>query len=213
MRQGSLGNWLYSISQWVAWAMYLHLLWVLFVLAGLVVFGLAPATAALFSVVRKWIMHETDMPIFKTFVNTFKSTFLETNLLGGVYLFIGVFLYFDLHISLTQIESFFLHLFLILLCCIYIITVLFSIPVYVHYRLRKFSYLKQAFLIALARPLEALAMVVSLLVLFYIFRFIPVFLFFVGSTIVSYLLMWIGIHAFEKIEQKARINIPYKERS
>ncbi|MED3907322.1 YesL family protein [Geobacillus thermodenitrificans] len=39
-----------------------------FILGGLIIFGFAPATVALFTVVRKWlIFRDDDISVFKTF--------------------------------------------------------------------------------------------------------------------------------------------------
>ncbi|WP_084028990.1 YesL family protein [Bacillus sp. J33] len=58
---------------------YLNLLWIAFSLLGIVLFGFFPATAAMFSVVRKWIMGETDVRVFKEFWQTYRKEFWKAN--------------------------------------------------------------------------------------------------------------------------------------
>ena len=48
---------------------------VCFTMLGIGVFGFMPATTALFSVTRKWIMGKTDIPIFKTFWQAYRGEF------------------------------------------------------------------------------------------------------------------------------------------
>ena len=69
-----------SFCEWVLKFFYANLLWFVFTMLGLGVFGFMPATTALFSVTRKWIMGKTDIPIFKTFwqLRTAASFFVPT---------------------------------------------------------------------------------------------------------------------------------------
>ena len=73
---------IYDISAWITRLMYVNLLWILFMLAGLIVMGVFPSTTAMFSVTRKWILGETDTPVFHTFWKAYKQNFLQSNLVG-----------------------------------------------------------------------------------------------------------------------------------
>lgn len=66
MFTGTVGG-IYHISNWIMRLAYVNFLWILFTLAGFIVFGFFPATIATFAVVRKWIFDTTDIPIFTTF--------------------------------------------------------------------------------------------------------------------------------------------------
>lgn len=70
---------LYRTSEWIMRLVYLNLLWIAFSLLGIVLFGFFPATAAMFSVVRKWIMGETDVRVFKEFWQTYRKEFWKSN--------------------------------------------------------------------------------------------------------------------------------------
>jgi uncharacterized membrane protein YesL len=57
---------------------YLNLLWIVFSVGGLIVFGSIPASVSLFTIVRKWLINkETDLPIFHTFFQNYKNEFLN----------------------------------------------------------------------------------------------------------------------------------------
>lgn len=202
MPLNALGKVLYRVGDLLTKAMYLHFLWVVFTLAGLVICGVMPATASVFSVIRKWLMKEDDVPIFRTFVNSYKSYFIETNLLGLFYFLIGLFLYFDLRILNTELHMNIIRIFVLIAGFLYILMGLFLLPIYVHFNLSKLNYIKQSFLIVFARPLETFLMLVSLVVSYYFFLYLPVVFIFAGTSIVSFPLMWIGLRSFNKIQIK-----------
>lgn len=81
----ALSNGFYRFCEWVMRLAYLNLLWIGFSLAGAVVFGLAPATAAMFAVTRQWVMGNTDIPVFQTFFQTFKKEWAKSSVLGLFY--------------------------------------------------------------------------------------------------------------------------------
>lgn len=68
----SVANGLNHFCTWVMRLAYLNVLWILFSLAGLVVFGLMPATAAMFTVAREWAKGNTDAPVFSVFFGRLK---------------------------------------------------------------------------------------------------------------------------------------------
>src|SRR5690348_5869169 len=88
------GN-LYKYCDWIMKFGYLNLLWVLFTLTGLVIFGFVPATISLFTITRAWIRGNTDIPIWSTFLKVYKSEFVKSNKVGLVYLLGGYVLYID----------------------------------------------------------------------------------------------------------------------
>ncbi|BDG36084.1 DUF624 domain-containing protein [Saccharococcus caldoxylosilyticus] len=56
MPSGLLDGKLYRVCEWITRLACINILWMLFTLAGLIVFGIAPATVALFTIVRKWLV-------------------------------------------------------------------------------------------------------------------------------------------------------------
>lgn len=74
----------YSISEWVLRFAYVNVLWISFNLLGLIVFGFFPATIAMFTVVRKWVLKETDISVFNTFWFAYKKEFFKGNFLGFI---------------------------------------------------------------------------------------------------------------------------------
>ena len=195
-------KWVYDIGNWLAKIMYLHLLWVLFTVVGLGLFGITPATIALVSVIHKWVDQDFDIPIFKNFFTEYKRECFKSNGFGLILIALGVFFYVDIKISQQLIQSFYFHAFLLFISLLYIVTVLHFFTVYVRYDLKFFFYFRQSFLIAIARPFETIAMVISLIALSYLFSFLPVLIFFMGSSLVVYPLVWFGYRACYEVERK-----------
>lgn len=195
-------KWVYDTGDWLLKIMYLHILWVLFTLLGLGIFGITPATAAMVSVIHKWFEHDHDIPIFKNFFSFYKKRFLKANGLGLLLIAVGVFLYVDIRISQQVIQSLFFHAVLLFFCLLYFITLLYFFTIFARYKLKFFFYFRQSFLIALARPFETIAMIICVVLLSYLYAYFPVFIFFMGSSLTFYPVVWFGFRACVKVEEK-----------
>ena len=189
-------------SEWVLKLMYVHLLWIVFTILGLGVLGVMPATVAVFSTIRKWLMKESDIAIFPYFLDIYKSTWKTSNLIGLVLLAIGSFLYVDLKVSQEFLRFVPIHLFLLLLLFIFIITCLFVFPALAHYNLKPLQYIKQSLLLALLNPAALISILLWILCTYVIYIYVPVFYFLMGATLFSFPIMWFCLRAFNKVEQK-----------
>lgn len=189
---------LYEVSTWVLRIMYVNLLWLLFSLAGLIIFGFFPATASMFVVTRKWILREKEIPIFKTFWEHYRSCVVQTNILGYSLILVGTFLYIDLRFSQTSqqfIFQAFSYLF-IFLFLVYFIVVLYIFPVYVHYKFKTFEYIKYAFIISVGRPFRSIMLLTGLIITFLIMRISPILVIFLCGGLMSVVMMWIAMKSF-----------------
>ncbi|WP_449538158.1 YesL family protein [Ferdinandcohnia sp. Marseille-Q9671] len=192
----------YRIAEVITRVLYINVLWVAFSLVGVLLLGFFPATAAMFSVVRKWMLGEKDVPIFKTFWQNYKTEFIQSNVIGYVLVLIGALLYLDLRFFqssegvITQLLSF-LFLFLFLL---YFIVLLYIFPIFVHYQFKTLEYIKYALIMAIGRPLQTLMMVTGSLLVLTLLRMVPILTIYFGGSILCYVLMWISIKSFPKEE-------------
>ncbi|MFA9556724.1 DUF624 domain-containing protein [Evansella sp. AB-rgal1] len=59
--KGLIGN-LYRVSEWLIRLAYINILWMLFTIVGLIILGIAPATATVFTIIRKWFMETRIFP-------------------------------------------------------------------------------------------------------------------------------------------------------
>lgn len=182
---------------------YLNILWLVFTLLGLGVFGIMPATAAMFSVVRKWVNHEDDVKIFTVFWKSYKKEFIRANLLGLILFAIGYVLSIELHILRSQdhIAYYIASFGVLALILFYAVILIYFFPIFVHFNLRVIDYLKWPFVIGIVHPVLTFILIVGIgLLLYIVFSTIPALLIFFGGSITAYLLM-LGIsQTFSKYE-------------
>lgn len=195
----------YRISLWIMRLAYLNILWILFTIIGFIVFGFMPATVALFTVIRKWIHREVDVPVFQTFLNSFKSEFKKANLFGIIILIIGIILYIDLRYIGSVVDSPFYPILLgvlFLAGIIYFILILYIVPIYVHFNLSFWQYMRYAIMIGLTNIHYSITMVVVLYGLYLLNMNIPgLFPFFALSTS-AFVVMWIANLSFMDLKRK-----------
>jgi uncharacterized membrane protein YesL len=195
---------LYRFAEWIMRLAYANLLWILFTLTGLVLFGFFPSTIGLFAVVRKWVRGEHDIPVFKTYWNTFRTEFVKGNILGFILSLIGCMIYIDLKFFQLQhgIPFLFLSYLFIALFFVYFLTLAYFFPVFVHYDLSMFQYIKQSFFIMISQPFGTIVMVAGMLVVYYIMLFIPGLIPFFAASLFAYVVTWIASRVFSRLENK-----------
>ncbi|MEH6994969.1 YesL family protein [Neobacillus drentensis] len=196
---------LYKAMDWIMKFVYVQFLWTIFSVAGFLVLGLFPSTMAMFAVTRKWIMKDTDIPIFQTFWQIYKSEFFRTNIVGWINVGIGFVFYFYLRFfkELDGIMFDILFCLALALCVIYLMNLLFIAPVFVHYQLKIIEILKYSIMIALYNPFHAIAMAATAVGFFYLVSYIPGLIPFLSVSIVAFVFMWIAHLAFLRIEKKS----------
>ncbi|MFD2130384.1 YesL family protein [Pseudogracilibacillus auburnensis] len=193
----------YTFCIWTMRLAYLNILWVFFTLVGLIIFGFMPATAAMFAVVRKWVLGEEDSAIFKTFWDSYRKEFLKANGLGMMFFLFGYFLIIEFQILRLQ-ESllyFIVSFGVITIFILYTIALTYFFPIFVHFNLKLTDYLKWPFIIGIVHPILTLFMMIGLLTILYItFMTIPAILFFFGGSMSAYFIMWGASKTFDKYE-------------
>ena len=200
-------NRIYSATEWIAKFAYINLLWIGFSLVGLIVLGFFPATISLFAVIRKWIMGEGDIPIFRTFWTTYKSEFLRSNGLGLLVAVVSGLIVLDLVFmknlgnGFTNAIQFPLYMFLFAV----VMTMFYLFPVYVHYELKLIQMIKNSFFMMLINPLENLVMIAGIASLIFVVKFIPGLGFFFGGSLSAAIIMASGYLAFNKVDKKKQM--------
>jgi uncharacterized membrane protein YesL len=194
-------NGLYSISEWVMRLAYVNILWIFFSIVGLVLFGFFPATVAMFAVVRKWVRKETDVPVFKWFWKTYKADFLKSNLLGIIILFAGFVMYFNFTIIESTVIPVFKWLYIpyIIITVLYILTLLYIFPVFVHFNIKIKEVVKNAFILMTVSPLVTFSKAVLTGVLSFLFLKFPGVIPFFSGSLIALLLMLLSNNLFQKI--------------
>lgn len=199
----SIVNGYYQFCLWTMRFAYVNLLWIMFSIFGLIVFGFMPATVAMFVVIRKWIRKENEIAIFQTFWKSFRSEFIKSNLLGFILFFIGYVLSLELSILRAQdniayqIASFGV----IAIFILYFIILLYFFPIFVHFKLKTLQYIKWPFIVGLIHPILTVFLIVVVFLINYItFKTIPGLLFFFGGSITAFILMWGVSKTFSRLE-------------
>ncbi|MDQ6594942.1 YesL family protein [Bacillus salipaludis] len=199
-------NGLYAFTEWITKFAYVNLLWIGLSFLGLVVFGFFPATVAMFTVLRKWTMGESDIPVFRTFWDAYKKEFLKSNLIGVIFLLLTGIIYIDLsYMKIGQSNLLQLtHIPLYLIIIAIIMTVLYIFPVYVHYEVKFIQLFKNAFLIMLVNPISNLVMLLGVAAAIFVMKVLPGLLFFFGGSISAAIIMSSCYLAFQRIEKKQK---------
>ncbi|MFP5114651.1 YesL family protein [Bacillaceae bacterium C204] len=200
--KGILGL-IFRTCEWIMLLAYLNILWILFTVLGAVAFGIFPATAAMFAVIRKWLIGKNDIPVFKTFWNYYRAEFFKTNGLGLMFFITGLILYLDFKIIDFQNELI-NRIFMIVtfvFTSIYTVILIYIFPVFVHYDLKLLQYVKHAFLIGVANPIRTALMVLCLITAYFMLRMVPGLLPFFSGSLLSILLMTFAYQSINKIER------------
>lgn len=175
---------------------YLNLLWIV---ACLPVITVAPATAAMFGVVRGWIRGK-DTPIAREFFSLFRENFGRAFLVCLVWTGLGAFLVVDF-LLVGQMESFRRPLFVVLLvlALLYASATVYLFPVLVNYELRWKGVIKNSVLYSIARPLTTLQCLLTVAVAYFVVAslWITVFL---AASVTAYAVYFLCDRAFESVE-------------
>jgi uncharacterized membrane protein YesL len=199
---------IYRVSEKVMMIAYTNILWILFSLLGFVLIGIMPATAAMFAVMRKLIMEEEEeVPIFNFFWSKYKQEFVKANLYG--YLLLLVVTVFLLDIMLFQSLDGWPFIFLSILSAglllVSLVVVLYFVPLYVHYDLPFFQYIKTAFLLTFTHPIQTVIMIVSAAVIGFILLLLPGTLFFFSGSLYCFIITKTALKVFAHVEEQKEV--------
>lgn len=226
MEMGGLMGGFYRISEWIMRFSVTNLLWILFnvpvlffalnilfaedlsqliailipiaILAPFVTF---PATAAMFSVVRKWIMGDADVPLLKTFWKGYKSNYKQSMFGGLVIVPLWAIYIFDFFFYAMEINSVLRYLFIVL----GVLLLAFSCHFFsmtVHFHMKFWSIMKNAALIAIGRPLISVGIIlINGLILYISFYQLTWLLPFFTASGMAYFSFMGFYHIYNKAQQ------------
>ncbi|MDM5338544.1 DUF624 domain-containing protein [Fictibacillus enclensis] len=144
-----------------------HLLANLLLIALLTPFCFFPATSALFGVVRKWILGNSDNSILKLYVKSYKENYVKS-MAGGIFFTILWSILIIDYFYFMKLNSPFIYLFVAMIgAYIFVITLHFlSNTVHVHLTLR--TLLKNSFLLGIGRPVQTICIALCCIAVLYI---------------------------------------------
>lgn len=178
----------------------LQMNWAIAIVAPLTLF---PATSALFTVVRKWNMGDTDVPIFRTFFVGYKENYKQS-LIGGIfYTLLFAIMYLDYTVYMTQFKNMQLVGIIMLVLLLLLFVSLFNFfSMVVHYHMSIGMIIKNAVLLTLIRPFRVFSTLLGSGLLFYIgFRYPVLFIFFIIS-IVAWFAFFNFYATFNKMQEQ-----------
>lgn len=196
-------NWagsIMSILDKIVKLVLLNFYWVLFMLLGLGILGIMPATAAVFLIVRRWMNGEQFTNIFKQFWFIYRSSFTSSNLVGLVFIIFGLFLFADINILMgnqSLIAKVVLAI-IFMLCFIYIAMVLNFFPLYARYKMSTFNYIKLSLAIGLSKPIVTLAMMLWVIVVCIVSTYYTVVIPLLFMSLICVGINWLSIKTIEK---------------
>ncbi|MCU6707608.1 DUF624 domain-containing protein [Paenibacillus sp. J5C_2022] len=173
----------------------------LILMAVVAPFTLFPATAAMFTVARKWVMGEVDVPLFKTFFRGYKENYKQSMLGGILYTLLFTIMVVDFIVYREQLNilSYIFIAFLILLG----VSMFNFFSMLAHYHMKTFQLLKNALLITIGKPFRSLSTAIMAGVVAYIStQFTFLIPFFMGS-IIAYLSFWNFNIIYLKLQEQA----------
>lgn len=172
-------------------------------LAILAPFTFFPSTAATFTVARKWVTGDADVPMFKTFFRGYKDNFKQSMLAGAIYSILIVVLIVDYYFFFNSDSGKIVSSIFIGLVVLVIVSLLNFFSMLVHYHMKTFQLIKNAILITIGKPLRSLSTAVMVGVVVYVSfaKFTWLLPFFTGSVIAT-IAYWNFNFIYNKLQQQ-----------
>jgi len=187
----------YSILLFISNIFLLNIIWLVMCLPLITIF---PATAAMFGVVRQWVVHK-DVSIFAPFFRYFKENLKQSLLLEVIWVFLAAFLVIDYTIALKMgfSQSIILPI-LFVISFLFLLGSVFLFPTMVQFNTTTGKILKNTLLLAISYfPITLILCLVTVLIAFilYIFPLSILFIFSAGA----YCSYFLCHFAFKRVTQ------------
>ncbi len=196
---------LYRLTEHIQMLVYINFLWIFFSLVGLIIFGILPATVAMFIIINKWIKEGNNLKVFKIYWREYKNNFIKTNITGLIMVVVGYNLYFNFIFFKSQEGAIYLVLLggTLGLSILYLIVFLYIFPVFVKYPdLRILNLLKNSLFIGILTPGYTLLMILTVVIISIIFIFVSFLLPLVSASSLGVVIMWLASKSFDKVDKK-----------
>lgn len=192
------------VLHWIMRFTIVNLLWIFFSILGVIVGGVFPATVAAMAVCRKWLLGESEIRIWKTFYQCYRKDFLKVNILGWSLTLVGSLLYVnyqliaDMNGKLLVIVPFAFYF----LVFFYLLIVLWSFPLFVHYQTSILHHIRNAIIIGLTKLHYTLVLLLIVGSVFYASLDFPGIIPFFSFSLLTFGCMWASMQLFIKLDRK-----------
>jgi len=167
-------------------------------------FTLFPATAAMFSVARKWIMGDTDVKLLRTFFKSYKDNYKQAMVGGIFYTLLFVIMYIDYYVYMTELKSMqFIGYAMLGLLILLFVSLFNFFSMVAHLQAKTTHIMKNSVLLTIFTPVSSIVTIVlSCIILYFSLTKWPVLLFFFTGSLIAYLSYFNFNNAFTKIQDK-----------
>lgn len=174
------------------------------VISGGIILGIFPGLLGVYRFLCESITKRSipDMHLLDEMKKFNKNEFLKINLLGYLSLLGSLILALNLNISKYYIQSWPLHIMLILLAILFFGTSLYIIPIFARYELSFQHYITQSFLFFLLNILEGIAGLMGVFVIAIVCLFVPALAVFAGIPFLLLPYAWFSMVAVKKVEAR-----------
>ena len=192
-------NKLNDIGEWIYRLIFLNFLWMGFALLGLGLFGIFPATNALFSVLRKYLLNKKDVKLASDFYHFYRKDFLKSNALGFILSVIAAVIWIDFRyfMSMTNFGISIVGNVMLVLLVFVLLALCVVFPIFSHYEMSLGQYIKNALLYPFTHLLTMLLLVISIILFDLIVYQVPGFLPFIGISFPCFIMMKILLAKFQ----------------
>jgi uncharacterized membrane protein YesL len=230
--RGLMGGF-YRISEWIMRLAVINILWILFsfpfflllmtalfsptmgvaalqqwlfTMAVIAPFTLVPATAAMFTIARKWTTGEADAPLWGTFWRGYKENYRQSMLGSIIFLVIGIMLVvnYQFYMHRTGMLAYLSIMFLVLIVFLVAAFINF-LSILVHFHMKLLQLVKNSLLITVGQPFNTIFLLVANAIVLYVslFKFTFLIPFFMGS-LMALASFWTFHRGFTRIQDRAK---------
>jgi len=231
MEMNGLMGGLYRICEWIMRLSVINVLWIVCsipfgylglvlllsenadqMLSTLILMGLLapfvffPATAAMYTVARKWVLGDVDVPLLRTFFRGYKDNYKQSMFGGLLYTLLIVIMVVNYRFYVAQGGTFqILSILFIILLVLIAISLFHFFSIMTHLHMSVWQIIKNSLLITIGRPITTLMIAVTNGFVVYISfaKFTFLLPFFTGS-IVSFISFFYFNRMFSKVQENMK---------
>jgi uncharacterized membrane protein YesL len=176
----------------------LNIMWFAGCILGGVIFGWAPSTVALLTVLRNKIMKKEYYGVIRSFWMTYKKEFVRSNILGGICMLFLIIVSINKTNFDAQPELIFKVLSLISTISRIIVLgiILYMFPLYVHYNMDLKKYFIKALNLLIMKPFVTICIILWTFLAYFIICKIPGLIVIFGISLYFYGIMAINYQFF-----------------
>lgn len=200
-----MGNVIFKVADIIYRFVALNLIWLLFFVLGLGIFGFMPATVALFAVIRQWIKGEKGFKLFKTYWHYYKADFIRSNLIWLIFVAVFYIVYVNYQfVGFYYDESIQFYIYLIVFAVATFVLMAFVnvFSVMAHYKFEILEYIKVASGMVIFRPFITLLQLFWLFVYYLIAVEWPKVFLTLGVSVLAFVLMSTNYFTFKKYDNR-----------